>query len=186
MATDDSAATGLSGRYARALYELADEAGRLDAVAGDLRALARALDESAELAGLARSPVLSRDEQGRAMAALLEAMGADDLVRRGVGLLARKRRLFALRAIAADYLRLLAARRGRTAAEVTSARGLTPGESDRLRASLKRVLGREVAIETRVDPELLGGLVVRIGSRMLDGSVRTRLRRLELALKGVG
>ena len=186
MATEDSVVTGLSGRYARALYELADESKQLDAVAADLRSLAGALKASDDLARLVRSPVLSRDEQGRAMAAIMEAMKLGDLTRRTVGVLAQKRRLFSLDAIIEDYLRLLAAHRGETTAEVSSARALSGDELDRLRATLKQIVGRDVAVETRVDPELLGGLVVRIGSRMLDSSIRTKLQRLELAMKGAG
>ena len=186
MATDGSVVTGLSGRYARALYELADEARRLDEVADDLRSLASALDQSDDLRRLVRSPVLSRDEQARAVAAVMAAMGTGDLVRRTVGLLAQKRRLFALKDIIADYLRLLAAHRGETTAEVASARELSADELERLRATLKTIVGRDVAVETRVDPELLGGLVVRVGSRMLDSSIRTKLQRLELAMKGAG
>ncbi len=186
MATDDSAVTGLSGRYARALYELADEAGQLDAVADDLRGLARALAESADLRRLVESPVLSRDEQGRAMAAVTDAMRASAPTRNAVGLLARQRRLFALERIVSDYLRLLAARRGETTAEVASARPLGDAELDKLRATLGTVVGRDVTVETQVDPGLLGGLVVRVGSRMLDGSIRTKLQRLELAMKGAG
>ena len=182
----DSSVTGLSGRYARALFELADEAGALDTVADDLRGLSRALEDSPDLARLVASPVLSRDEQGRAMAAVLAAMQARPLTARTVALLARRRRLFALAAIAADYLRLLAARRGEVAAKVVSACPLTAGEGERLRRALKAAAGREVAIEASVDPGLVGGLIVAIGSRMLDGSIRTKLQRLELAMKGAG
>lgn len=186
MGNGDSFVTGLSGRYARALFDLADEAGELDAVAGDMRSLSRALERSADLARLVASPVLSRQQQGRAMAAVLEAMKASSLTARTVGLLARRRRLFALAAIAADYLRLLAARRGEVAAKAVSARALTDGERERLRAALKAAAGREVSIEASVDPGLVGGLIVAIGSRMLDGSIRTKLQRLELAMKGAG
>ena len=186
MATDDSVVTGLSGRYARALYELADDQKELDAVAADLRTLAAALDDSDDLRRLVQSPILSRDEQGRAMAAILEAMQAGELTRRTIGLLAQQRRLFALDDIIADYLKLLAAHRGETTAQVTSARELTAEELDRLRATLKQIVGRDVAVETRVDAELLGGLVVHVGSRMLDSSIRTKLQRLELAMKGAG
>ncbi|MEM7122243.1 MAG: F0F1 ATP synthase subunit delta [Pseudomonadota bacterium] len=186
MATDDSVVTGLSGRYATALFDLADESKVLDEVAGDLRSLQAALDESEDLARLVRSPIVSRDEQGRAMAAVVEAMGLGELTRRTVGLLAQKRRLFALSDIIRDYTKLLAAHRGETTAEVTSARALSEGELNKLTATLKNVVGRDVAVEARVDPDLLGGLVVRIGSRMLDSSIRTKLQRLEIAMKGAG
>jgi len=186
LANDDSVVTGLSGRYARALFELATEAKQLDEVAGDLRGLSGALAESEDLRRLVDSPVLSRDEQGRAMAAIMDAMQAHNLTRNTVALLAQQRRLFVLDTIISDYLRLLASHRGETTAEVTSARALSDSELDKLRATLKDIVGRDVAVETEVDPDLLGGLVVRIGSRMLDSSIRTKLQRLELAMKGAG
>lgn len=186
MATDDSVVTGLAGRYATALFEIADDGKALDEVAGDLRSLQAALDESDDLERLVRSPIVSRDEQDRAMQAVVSAMGLSDLTRRTVGLLAQKRRLFALSDIIRDYLRLLAAHRGETTAEVTSARALTPVELEKLTATLKKVVGRDVAVEADVDADLLGGLVVRIGSKMLDSSIRTKLQRLEIAMKGAG
>lgn len=186
MATDDSVVTGLSGRYATALFELAEEGKALDEVAGDLRTLQAALDDSDDLERLVRSPILSRDEQERAMQAVVDAMGLSALTRKTMGLLAQKRRLFALANIIRDYLKLLAAHRGETTAEVTSARALTPDELKKLTATLKQVVGRDVAIEARVDADILGGLVVRIGSRMLDSSIRSKLQRLEIAMKGAG
>ncbi len=186
MASGDHVVTGLSGRYARALYELADEAKQLDEVAEDLRSITRALRESGDLRRLVESPLLSRDEQGRAMAAVLQAMRVGELARDTVGVLAGARRLFALRDIARDFLRLLAQRRGETTAEVTSARPLSDAELAELRNTLKRVVKRDVSIENSVDPALIGGLVVRIGSRMLDSAIRTKLQRLELAMKGIG
>jgi len=186
VATDDSVVTGLSGRYATALFELADEGKVLDEVASDLRALQSALDDSEDLARLVKSPILSRDEQEKAMTAVVEAMGLSSLTRRTVGLLAQKRRLFALGDVIKDFLKLLAAHRGETTAEVTSARPLTAQELEKLTATLKKVVGRDVAVEARVDADILGGLVVRIGSRMLDSSIRSKLQRLEIAMKGAG
>ncbi len=178
--------TGLSGRYARALYELAGESGELDSVADDMRALTRALADSADLRRLVASPLVSRDEQGRAMAGVLEAMECGVLVRNTVGVLAQARRLHALKDVAADFLRLNALRRGETTAEVTSARALGDGELARLRDTLGRIVKRDVTIESRVDPSVIGGLMVTIGSRMMDSTIRTKLQRLELAMKGTG
>ena len=186
MATDDSVVTGLSGRYATALFELAEDGKALDEVANDLRALQTALDQSDDLVRLVRSPIVSRDDQQKAMDAVAAAMGLSSLTRRTVGLLAQKRRLFALGAIIRDYLKLLAAHRGETTAEVTSARQLTSQELEKLTATLKKVVGRDVAVEARVDADIMGGLVVRIGSRMLDSSIRSKLQRLEIAMKGAG
>jgi F-type H+-transporting ATPase subunit delta len=186
LATDNSVVTGLSGRYARALFELADDSEQLDAVAEDLRGLSTALTESDDMRRLVNSPVLSRDEQGKAMAAILDAMQVNALTQRAIGLVAQQRRLFVLHDIISDYLRLLAAHKGETTAEVTSARELKSDELEKLRGTLKELVGRDVAVETKVDPGLLGGLVVHIGSRMLDSSIRTKLERLELAMKGAG
>lgn len=186
MATDDSSVTGLGGRYATALFELAHEAKALDAIAADLGRIEAMLAESPDLRRLVASPVLTRDEQGRAMAAVLEAMGAHDLTARAVGLMAQKRRLFALGDVIKSYRRLLARRRGEVAAEVVSARPLSQAQTEAIAAALKAALSREVAVETRVDPALIGGLIVRVGSRMIDNSLSTKLRRLQLVMKGIG
>ncbi|MGH6720445.1 MAG: F0F1 ATP synthase subunit delta [Alphaproteobacteria bacterium] len=186
MATDDNAVTGLGGRYATALFELAHEAKALDAVAADLGRIEAMLRDSDDLRRLVASPVLSRADQGRAMAAILAAMGAHALVRSALGLMAEKRRLFALADVIRSYRRLLARRRGEVAAEVTSARSLSAEQKDAIAQALKSALGRAVTVETRVDAALIGGLVVRVGSRMIDNSLRTKLQRLQFAMKGIG
>jgi len=176
---------GLAERYAAALYELADDAKALDRVAQDLRSLAALIVQSADLARLIRSPVLGRRDQGRAMAAVLEKMDADALTRKFIGLAAQNRRLFAVPAMIRAYLATLAARRGEIAAEVTSAAALTKAQADAVIAALRQAMGAKVSVETKVDPSLLGGLVVRVGSRMVDSSLKTRLQKLELAMKGL-
>ena len=174
----------LAERYAAALYELADEGKTLDRVADDLRGLAALLDESADLTRLIRSPALSRADQGRAMRAVLERLGADALTAKFVGLVAQHRRLFVLPRMIKAYLAELAHRRGEIAAEVTAARPLTAQQAEAVAAALRRAVGAKVSIEARVDPALLGGMVVRVGSRMVDSSLRTKLAKLELAMKG--
>ena len=186
MAADLSLTSGIAGRYANALFELARDHKALDEVGGDLAALAALIDESADFARLIRSPILSREEQGRAVAAVLEAAGAIDLVRRFVGLLARNRRLFVLGQVVRVYQARLAEHRGEIAAEVTSARTLSGTQIDALKSSLSKAVGRDVNLTSHVDESLIGGLVVRLGSRMLDTSLRTQLRNLKLAMKGVG
>jgi len=186
VATDDNAVTGLGGRYARALFELAHEAKALDAIAADLGRIEAQLDASDDLSRLVASPVLSRADQGRAMAAILAAMDVHALVRSTVGLMAEKRRLFALADVIRSYRRLLAQRRGELAAEVTAARELGAEQRDAIAEALRSALGRAVTVETRVDPALIGGLVVRVGSRMIDSSLRTKLQRLQFAMKGIG
>ncbi len=178
--------SGLAARYALALFELADEHKKLDRVADDLRTLDAAIAESGDLRRLMRSPVISRADQGRAFAAVLESAGADDLTRRFVGVVAANRRLFALRDMIAAYLAELAARRGEVTAEVTSARRLSEAQGRAIEAALRRVVGRKVSLVLTVDPSLIGGLVVKVGSRMIDSSLRTQLQRMKLAMKGAG
>jgi F-type H+-transporting ATPase subunit delta len=184
VASEATGVAGLADRYATALLELADERKTLDAVAGDLRALRGLLGESADLARMIRSPVLSREAQGAAIAALAERAALDALTRNFLGLLAKNRRLFALPAMIGRFLEMLAARRGEVTADVVAATPLSPEQQDRLNAELRRAVGQKVTVDVRVDPKLLGGLVLRLGSRMVDASLASRLRRLEMAMKG--
>jgi F-type H+-transporting ATPase subunit delta len=180
-----SLVSGIAGRYATALFELARDRNELDAVAADLATLSRALDESDDLRRLVRSPLFGRDEQSRAMAAVLAALGIADTVANFVGVVARNRRLFALRDMLTGFARLLAAHRGEVVARVTSARPLDEPQLAAIRAELRAAMRTEVSVESAVDPELLGGLVVRVGSRMIDSSLRTKLQNLRFAMKGV-
>jgi F-type H+-transporting ATPase subunit delta len=177
---------GLASRYAAALFELADEKKQLDQVAADLASLKQAIRESDDLRRLVRTPVFSRAEQGRAMAAILERAGATDLVRRFVGLVAQNRRLFVLPDMIDAFLAQLAQRRGEVTAEVVSARPLSEAQRRAIADALHKSVGGNVAIDARVDPTLIGGLVVKVGSRLIDSSLRTKLNRLQLAMKGVG
>lgn len=186
MATESAGAAGLADRYATALFELAESEKTLDIVAADLEQVAGLIDESDDLRRLIRSPVVSRDDQGRAVAAVSEKAGLNDLTRRFLGILARNRRLFALPAIIAAFLELLAAGRGETSAEVVSAKPLSDTQLSDVRAALKQAVGGDVAVQARVDPGLLGGLVVKVGSRMIDSSLNTKLQQLRLAMKGIG
>ena len=178
--------TGLAGRYATALFDLADEGKALDAVAGDLKQLNSALDGSDDLMRLVRSPVIARNDQARAMAAILEKMKLHELTRRFVGVVAANRRLFALGPIIRAYLAELARRRGEVTADVTTAHKLDAAQTKALEAALKKAVGGKVAIEHRVDPAILGGMVVKVGSRMVDSSLRTQLQKLKFAMKGTG
>jgi F-type H+-transporting ATPase subunit delta len=176
--------SGLAGRYAVALFELAQEQEALDAVAGDLHALRAMLEGSADLERLIRSPVVSRDEQARAITAVGERAGFVPLTLQFLGLLAHKRRLFALPDVIAAYDAMLAEHRGEVGAEVVSAVPLSDEQLESVRRQLTAAVGQTVKLATAVDPSLLGGLVVRVGSRMIDASIRTKLHQLELALKG--
>lgn len=177
--------TGLAGRYATALYELADEAKSLDQVAGDLAGLKKAIAENADLRRLIASPLVPRDQQAKAVLALVEKMGVSDLTRRFIGIVARNRRLFQLPAIIDAYSALLAEHRGEVTAVVTSARPLTAPQTESVNAALRSAVGRKVAVSLHVDPALLGGLNVKVGSRLIDASLASKLQRLQLAMKGL-
>lgn len=174
---------GLAGRYAHAVFELAADQNAVDAVSADLASLRRALESSADLARLIHSPVFSATDQEKALKAILEQMGASALSIKFVLLLAQKRRLGALPAIIKAYESLVAKARGESEAEVTSARPLSDAEVGGLKAVLKSRLGKEPRLHTRVDPTLLGGLIVKVGSRMIDSSIRTKLDGLAAAMK---
>jgi F-type H+-transporting ATPase subunit delta len=176
--------TGLAGRYANAVFELAQEEKAVDALAGDFADLRRMVKESPDLARLIKAPVYSRVEQRMAMKAVLEKMGAGTLATQFVLTLAAKRRLFALPDIIAAYERLVARRRGEVQAEVTSAHALSDAQTAELKAVLKVKLGREPRLQAHVDPGLLGGLVVKVGSRMIDSSLRTKLNGIRAAMRG--
>jgi F-type H+-transporting ATPase subunit delta len=169
-----------------ALYELAENDNILDDVAGELAGINAMIDNSPDLARMIRSPVISRDDQNRAMSAILEKAGIGDLTRRFVGLVGKNGRLFVLPKIIGAFQGLLAKQRGETAAEVISAKALTKAQSQALEDALKGITGSPVAVSARVDPGLLGGLVVKLGSRMVDSSLKTKLNRLSMAMKGIG
>lgn len=184
MATEKAHETGLAGRYATALFELAGEQKSVDAVSADLASFKRAMDGNADLARLVKSPVFSREDQAKALKPLLEKMGANKLTTQFLLLLAGKRRLFALEGMITGYERMVARSRGETEAEVISARALADGEIAELKSVLKAKLGREPRLNSKVDPSLLGGLVVKVGSRMIDTSLRTKLSGIRAAMKG--
>ncbi len=186
MARETARVGGLADRYASALFELGKDEGELDRLAGDLSRLQDMLDGSKDMVRLVRSPVISRAEQGSAMAALIDKAGMCDLTRRFVGLLAQKRRLFALSQMISAFRERLARHRGEVSAEVSTATPLKPRQLDAIEDALKAGLGRDVTVESRVDESLIGGLILRVGSRMIDDSIRTKLRNLKLAMKEVG
>lgn len=186
MASGSSVATGLAGRYAKALFDLAEAEQALDAVAADLKTLRAMIADSSDLVRLIRSPVISREDQSKAMAALMTQAGCGPLTKKFIGLTARNRRLFALPAMIDGFGRILAERRGELTAEVTAAAPLAAKQMEALGASLEKSVGRKVGIDVKVDPAIMGGLVVKIGSRMVDSSLKTKLQQLRLAMKGVG
>lgn len=171
-------------RYATALFSLAGDKGLYDAVAADLSVLTSLLEQSADLRALVNSPVLARAEQAKGIAAIAAKAGLTDLTKRFVGTLASARRLAVLPEIAALYKAKLAAQRGEHTAQVTSAVALRPGQLEALREKITAKLGGRVTLDLKVDPEILGGLIVKIGSRMIDSSIKSRLERIGFAMKG--
>ena len=174
----------IAGRYATALFDLAEDQNQLDAVADDLLQLNSMLDDSEDLRSLVRSPVISRDDQQKGLGAVLEKMEAKDLTKKFVGYVAANRRAFALRAMIKGYLAALAERRGEVTAEVTSAKPLTKTRLTAIEKALKEAVGSKVAVTPTVNPDIIGGLIVKVGSRMVDSSVSTQLQKLKLAMKG--
>ncbi len=186
MADSEQTVSGVAGRYATALFELAREGGALDSVAADLDRFSAALDASTDLARLVKSPVFSAEEQSRALAAVLDELKIEGLTRNFLLLVAKNRRLFAAPDMIRGYRAMLARHRGEVSASVASAAKLNEAQVTALKQALTAALGKEVALEERVDAGLLGGLVVKVGSRMIDTSLRTRLNSLKVAMKEVG
>jgi F-type H+-transporting ATPase subunit delta len=185
LASETTSVSGLAERYAAALFDLADERRILDEVASDLLQLRAMMQASPDLLRLIRSPILSRDEQSKGIGALAERAGLSPLVRDFLAVVARNRRLFATPAMIEAFLAELARRRGEVTAEVTAAQPLSEAQLAALNEQLQRSSGSRVSVDVRVDPALIGGLVVKLGSRMVDGSIRSKLQRLQLAMKSI-
>ena len=186
MASDGTAASGLAVRYATALFDLATERNCLDQVASDLTCLKDLLAQSPDLRRFLRSPVLTRGQQNQALAALLQKAGLSELTQQFVALVAMNRRLFALGGMIEAFLNDLARRQGRLSAEITVAQPLTEAQTETMNATVKKTLGDKVAISVNVDSSLLGGMVVKVGSRLIDNSLRTKIDKLQLAMKAPG
>ncbi|HEV2866232.1 MAG TPA: F0F1 ATP synthase subunit delta [Allosphingosinicella sp.] len=174
----------LAGRYALALFELAREERQLESVGASLGTLRQALAESEDFRELTTSPLIGREAAVNAVGASADAMRLDPLTSNFLGVLAQNRRLGQLGNIIRAYNLLAARHRGEITAEVTSARPLDDGQVDAIKDNLRARMGRDIAVELNVDPAILGGLVVKIGSQMIDGSIRTKLNNLAHAMKG--
>jgi F-type H+-transporting ATPase subunit delta len=184
VATEEPLISGLAGRYATALFELAQEERGVETVEHDFAGLKALVASSPDLLRLVRAPVFSREEQEKGMDAILRRMEAAPLTVRFVLLLASKGRLFILLDVVRAFEALAAKARGEVSAQVTSARPLSDAEVSELKAILKSKLGRDARLDAKVDPSLLGGLVVKVGSRMIDSSLRTKLDGLRAAMRG--
>lgn len=176
----------MASRYAAALYDLADEQKALDGVAADLKSLRQMINDSDDFRRFIKSPVFSRAEQSGAIQAISEKAGLSALTQKFLGLVAANRRLADLPGMITGFLETLAKHRGEVAAEVTSAATLSDAQLSAITAALKQTVGRTVTLSSKVDPSILGGLIVKVGSRMVDSSIKSKLQRLKLAMKGVG
>jgi F-type H+-transporting ATPase subunit delta len=184
VATTDQTVSGVPGRYASALFDLASDEKSADRIGTELAAFGAAIDASDDLARLVRSPVYKSDDQIAAIEALADNLGIRGTALNFLRLAARNRRLAALPDMIKAYATLLATSKGEVAGEVVSAEALTDAQLKDLKAALKGSLGRDVALSTRVDASILGGLIVKVGSRMMDNSLKTKLQNLKIAMKG--
>ena len=183
---NNSEISGVAERYARALFDLSLEEKAIDATEADLGRIEAIMNESEDFMRLVKSPVFTSDEQLAAVSALLDKAKIEGIVGNFVRVVTSNRRLFSLPGIIKAFRKILSTHRGEQVAEVTSAHPLTDDELEALKASIKDALGKDIAIDAKVDPDLLGGLVVKVGSQMIDSSVRTKLNSLKIALKEVG
>lgn len=187
MANEETIATGMAGRYAVALFDLAKEEKALDRVADDLNGFVKLIGESDDLKRLVRSPAFAAEDQVRALGAVLDKAGVSDLTARFLKLVAQKRRLFAVEAMVKDFNALKDNAAGVTRARVTVAEPLSNGQWTDLQQALTAMSGaKSVAMDVFIDPDLLGGMTVKIGSRMIDSSLRTKLNSLRTRMKEVG
>jgi F-type H+-transporting ATPase subunit delta len=181
-----SISLGIAARYASALFDLAKEGSALKALEADVAALTETLAASEDLRGVIASPVVTREEQGRVIAAIGAKLGLSTLTANTLALMADKRRLFVLPQLLASLSDMIAAEKGEVTAEVTAARALSAAQSKKLAETLKARVGKTVKLKTTVDESLIGGLVVKLGSTMIDTSVKAKLAALQNAMKEVG
>jgi F-type H+-transporting ATPase subunit delta len=186
VAESSTFVSSAAGRYATALFELASESDALPQTETDMTALGQALNDSDDLRALISTPIYTRDEQGAAMAALADAMGLSVLVKNVVALMATKRRLFVLDEVINIFAQLMAEHRGEVTADVTAARKLSKGQQTALIKTLKAAIGREVKLNLAVDEAIIGGLVVKVGSKMIDTSIRSKLASLQNSMREAG
>ena len=184
METSGGIRASLAGRYASALFDLARDQRQIDSVGRSLDALSQALVDSKDFAELTSSPLVSRDEAGKAFAAIAPQLGLDPITANFLGVLARNGRKGEIRNVIRAFRRLAAEHRGEVAADVTTARPLNDDQVAALKAQLRARAGRDVSIDASVDPSILGGIVVKLGSQQIDASIRTKLNRLASAMKG--
>ncbi len=186
MSEPASISSGIAARYATAVFEIFKEGKALKKLEDNIAALAEALDESADLRDLIESPLVSRADQAAAIGAIGKKMGLEPALQNSLGLMAQKRRLFVLPQLLKQLQEMIAEDKGEVSASVISAQALTKAQSDKLAKTLKARVGKDVKINATVDENLIGGLVVKVGSKMIDTSIRSRLNSLQNAMKEVG
>jgi F-type H+-transporting ATPase subunit delta len=177
--------SGMAGRYATALFELARDERSIDAVKADLDSFDGLLAESPDLQRLVRSPVFSAEQQGKALAAVLARAGIGGLAAKFLQVLAANRRLFAVDAVTRDFRALVAQHKGEVTATVTLAERPDERQLAAVREALRTVTGKDVQVDVKIEPSIIGGLIVKLGSRMVDSSLRTKLRSIKHAMKEV-
>ncbi len=185
MASTASISANIAGRYAQAVFDLVDEQGSVDKLAEQVDDLGRALDDSADLHTLITSPLITRDQQGRAIAAIADKMGLLPVLANTLRLMARNNRLFTLPQLVDRLKALVADARGEVTAQVTSAAALTGAQQKRLTETLAQKSGKKVKLDARVDELLIGGMIVKLGSQMIDSSIRSKLASLQNVMKEV-
>lgn len=185
MASQTLGASGLSGRYASALFDLANQENALDQVAADLTDLGAMIKDSDDFVRALSSPVISRHDQTTALAEIASKAGFSKLTQNFIGVVAVNGRAYALPGMVPVFLEILSAHRGETKAEVTSAKPLSDAQTKEITDQLKKAVGSAVTLEAKVDPSVLGGLIVQVGSRMIDSTLKSKLQHLRLAMKGV-
>lgn len=186
VASEDQSVSGVSGRYATALFDLAREEKSIDVVSADLDKFDAMLADSADLARLVRSPVFSSDTQLKALTAILDKAGISGTTAKFLKVLTANRRLFAVADVSRAFRALVARFKGEATADVTVAEALSDKNLDSLKTALKSVTGKDVVLNVKVDPSIIGGLVVKLGSRMVDSSLRTKLNAIKHAMKEAG
>ena len=186
MAAEDPSVSGVSGRYATALFELARDEKSIDAVKTDLDQFDAMLNDSADLKRLVRSPVFAADTQSKALSAVLDKAGITGISANFLKVLTANRRLFAVSDVIRAFRALVARFKGEASADVTVAEPLSDKNLDALKTALKAVSGKDVTLHVKVDPSIIGGLVVKLGSRMVDSSLRTKLNSIKHAMKEAG
>ncbi|TMM55475.1 F0F1 ATP synthase subunit delta [Sulfitobacter sabulilitoris] len=186
MSEPASISTGIAERYASAVYSLAKDGKKVKAIETDLDALSEALSSSDDFNALIHSPIYSRQQQSAAIVALAKKMALSDILSNTLALMAEKRRLFVLPQLIATLREIIATEKGEVTAEVTSAKALTKAQADKLAKTLKANTGKTVTLNATVDESLIGGLVVKVGSKMIDTSIRSKLNSLQNAMKEVG